>query len=41
MRDGRRARTIDEYLARLGDDERDALERLRVTIQAAAPRAEE
>jgi uncharacterized protein YdhG (YjbR/CyaY superfamily) len=41
MRDGPRARTIDEYLARLSDDKRDALERLRVTIQAAAPRAEE
>jgi uncharacterized protein YdhG (YjbR/CyaY superfamily) len=33
--------TIDEYLARLSDDERAALERLRKTIRAAAPKAEE
>ena len=34
-------KTIDEYLAPLGDDQRAALEKLRKTIRAAAPRAEE
>jgi uncharacterized protein YdhG (YjbR/CyaY superfamily) len=33
--------TIDAYLATLGSDERAALERLRKTIHAAAPGAEE
>jgi uncharacterized protein YdhG (YjbR/CyaY superfamily) len=33
--------TIDEYLAALSADKRAALERLRKTIHAAAPRAEE
>jgi uncharacterized protein YdhG (YjbR/CyaY superfamily) len=33
--------TIDEYLARLSDDKRAALEKLRRTIRAAAPKAEE
>jgi uncharacterized protein YdhG (YjbR/CyaY superfamily) len=33
--------TIAEYLARLGDDKRAALEKLRRTIRAAAPKAEE
>jgi uncharacterized protein YdhG (YjbR/CyaY superfamily) len=33
--------TIDDYLSALPDDQRAALERLRKTIQAAAPRAEE
>ena len=33
--------TIDEYLAKLPDDQRSALEKLRKTIQAAAPQAEE
>ena len=33
--------TIDEYLAALSNDKRAALERLRNTIRAAAPRAEE
>jgi uncharacterized protein YdhG (YjbR/CyaY superfamily) len=33
--------TIDEYLATVGDDQRAALEKLRKTIQAAAPKAEE
>jgi uncharacterized protein YdhG (YjbR/CyaY superfamily) len=33
--------TIDEYLAALSDDKRAALEKLRKTIRAAAPRAEE
>jgi uncharacterized protein YdhG (YjbR/CyaY superfamily) len=33
--------TIDEYLARLGPDKRAALEKLRKTIRAAAPRADE
>jgi uncharacterized protein YdhG (YjbR/CyaY superfamily) len=33
--------TIDDYLERLSDDKRKALERLRQTIRAAAPDAEE
>jgi uncharacterized protein YdhG (YjbR/CyaY superfamily) len=33
--------TIDEYLAALSDDKRAALAKLRKTIRAAAPRAEE
>jgi uncharacterized protein YdhG (YjbR/CyaY superfamily) len=33
--------TIDEYLAALSDDKRAALEKLRKTIKAAAPKAEE
>jgi uncharacterized protein YdhG (YjbR/CyaY superfamily) len=36
-----RARTIDEYLAALSDDKRAVLEKLRKTIRAAAPKAEE
>ena len=34
-------KTIDEYLAALSDDQRAALEKLRKTIRAAAPKAEE
>ena len=34
-------RTIDDYLAALSDDKRAALEKLRKTIRAAAPKAEE
>jgi uncharacterized protein YdhG (YjbR/CyaY superfamily) len=34
-------KTIDEYLAALSDDKRRALETLRKTIRAAAPKAEE
>jgi uncharacterized protein YdhG (YjbR/CyaY superfamily) len=34
-------KTIDEYLAALNDDQRAALEKLRKTIRAAAPEAEE
>ena len=34
-------RTIDEYLTRVNDDKRAALERLRQTILAVAPMAEE
>ena len=34
-------KTIDEYLAALTDDNRAALEKLRKTIKAAAPKAEE
>jgi uncharacterized protein YdhG (YjbR/CyaY superfamily) len=34
-------KTIDEYLAALSDDKRAALEELRKTIRAAAPKAEE
>jgi uncharacterized protein YdhG (YjbR/CyaY superfamily) len=37
----RKASTIDEYLANLSDDKRAALEKLRKTIRAAAPQAEE
>lgn len=33
--------TIDEYLARVGHGQRAALEKLRRSIQAAAPKAEE
>ncbi len=33
--------TVDEYLSRLSDDKRAALEKLRRTIKSAAPRAEE
>ena len=36
-----RPRTVDEYLAALSDDQRVALEKLRKTIRAAAPKAEE
>jgi uncharacterized protein YdhG (YjbR/CyaY superfamily) len=36
-----KARTIDEYLAGLSDDQRNALQKLRKTIRAAAPKAEE
>jgi uncharacterized protein YdhG (YjbR/CyaY superfamily) len=36
-----KVKTIDEYLARLSDDKRVALQKLRKTIRAAAPRAEE
>lgn len=36
-----RIKTIDEYLAALSDDKRAALEKLRKTIKAAAPKAEE
>jgi len=35
------AGTIDEYLAALSEDKRAALEKLRKTIKAAAPKAEE
>jgi uncharacterized protein YdhG (YjbR/CyaY superfamily) len=36
-----RVKTVDEYLATLSDDKRAALEKLRKTIRAAAPDAEE
>ncbi len=36
-----KAKTIDEYLAALSEDQRAALEKLRKTIRAAAPAAEE
>ena len=38
---GPKTKTIDEYLATLSHNKRAALERLRKTIRAAAPRAEE
>ena len=34
-------KTIDEYLANVDGDKRDALEKIRKSIQAAAPQAEE
>ena len=34
-------KTIDEYLAAVSDDKRAALEKLRQTIKAAVPKAEE
>ncbi len=34
-------KTVDEYLARVSDDKRVALQKLRKAIKAAAPRAEE
>jgi uncharacterized protein YdhG (YjbR/CyaY superfamily) len=34
-------RTIDEYLAALGDEQRAVLEKLRKSIRAAAPKAQE
>jgi uncharacterized protein YdhG (YjbR/CyaY superfamily) len=34
-------KTIDEYVAALSDDKRAALEKMRKTIRAAAPKAEE
>jgi uncharacterized protein YdhG (YjbR/CyaY superfamily) len=37
----RKPKTIDEYLATLSDDKRAALQKLRKTIKAAAPKAEE
>jgi len=37
----RKPTTIDEYLARVSDEQRAALEKLRKTIKAAAPAAEE
>jgi len=37
----RRPETIDDYLATVSDDKRAALEKLRRTIRAAVPRAEE
>jgi len=36
-----KVKTVDEYLATLSDDQRAALEKLRKTIRAAAPKAEE
>jgi uncharacterized protein YdhG (YjbR/CyaY superfamily) len=41
VRSQSRSQTIDEYLAKLSDDKRRALEKLRKTIRAAAPKAEE
>jgi uncharacterized protein YdhG (YjbR/CyaY superfamily) len=38
---GPKPRTIDEYLSRVDDDQRTALEKLRKTIKSAAPKAEE
>ena len=41
MRGTSKVETIDEYLAETSDDKREALGRLRKTIRAAAPKAEE
>ena len=41
MKRGTTARNIDEYLSKVPEPARSALERLRKTIRAAAPRAEE
>lgn len=41
MKPARKIRTVDDYLAVLSDDKRAALEKLRRTIRAAAPGAEE
>ncbi len=41
MKTKNRPKTIDEYLAPPSEDKRSALERLRRSIRAAAPRAEE
>jgi uncharacterized protein YdhG (YjbR/CyaY superfamily) len=41
MKSVAKPKTIDEYLARLDDDQRRALQRLRKTIKEAAPKAEE
>lgn len=41
MRSAPKASTIDEYLAGVSDDQRSALEKIRQTIKAAAPGAEE
>ena len=38
---GSKLKTIDEYLTAVSDDQRAALEKLRKTIRAAVPRAEE
>jgi uncharacterized protein YdhG (YjbR/CyaY superfamily) len=38
---GKTIKTIDDYLAALSDDKRAALEKLRKTIKASAPKAEE
>ncbi len=38
---GGNPKTIDEYLATVGDDQRAALEKLRKTIRAAVPKADE
>jgi uncharacterized protein YdhG (YjbR/CyaY superfamily) len=40
-RAGSKPTTIDEYLARVGDEQRAALEQLRQVIHEAAPKAEE
>jgi uncharacterized protein YdhG (YjbR/CyaY superfamily) len=41
MKTRTKATTIDEYIAALSDEKRAALEKLRKTIRAAAPKAEE
>jgi uncharacterized protein YdhG (YjbR/CyaY superfamily) len=38
---GRKPRTVEQYLAGVNDDQRAALEKLRHTIRAAAPKADE
>jgi uncharacterized protein YdhG (YjbR/CyaY superfamily) len=41
MKSRSKPKTIDEYLAGLSDDQRAALQKLRMTIRRAAPTAEE
>ena len=41
VKSGARVATVDDYLARVGEDQRAALDKLRRTIRAAAPQAEE
>ena len=41
MRGRSKPKTVDEYIAGLSDEKKDALETLRATIRAAAPGAEE
>jgi uncharacterized protein YdhG (YjbR/CyaY superfamily) len=41
MMTGPKAKSIDDYLARVSEEKRAALEKIRKTIRAAAPKAEE
>lgn len=41
MKTSHKPKSVDEYLAALGEPQRAALEKLRKTIRAAAPKAEE
>jgi uncharacterized protein YdhG (YjbR/CyaY superfamily) len=41
MRSGKAAKTVEEYLSTVSNEQRVALEKLRKTIRSAAPKAEE